>query len=206
VIDFSKVKSLSIPQGKVKDISIAGVKVWKEQTTPTYTVSGVWVFFDYIYLDWGGIREREATVTFTSNGVSFTKMTAKMGNGLYYEDSLIFNPAKDVWTNNAYKTVDFGLEEQSVSEEFYTWLTANASRKQISFTIDGTSYQAYDGMTWEEWVNSSFNTDGYNLGFSVVMFRGGGIVEYSNGDTVRPTDIIMATNYILGSHGGGSGN
>lgn len=30
----------------------------------------------------------------------------------------------------------------------------------ISFTIDGTSYQAEEGMTWAEWVASSYNTIG----------------------------------------------
>ena len=31
----------------------------------------------------------------------------------------------------------------------------------ISFTIDGTSYQADQGMTWGAWVTSSYNTDNY---------------------------------------------
>ena len=31
----------------------------------------------------------------------------------------------------------------------------------ISFTIDGTSYQAEEGMTCLEWVNSDYNTGGY---------------------------------------------
>ena len=31
----------------------------------------------------------------------------------------------------------------------------------ISFTIDGTQYQAIEGMTWEQWVESEYNTDGY---------------------------------------------
>lgn len=30
----------------------------------------------------------------------------------------------------------------------------------ISFTIDGTEYTALSGMTWFEWVNSQYNTDG----------------------------------------------
>lgn len=33
--------------------------------------------------------------------------------------------------------------------------------KKINFTIDGTSYEANEGMTWEQWVNSSYNTDGF---------------------------------------------
>ena len=31
----------------------------------------------------------------------------------------------------------------------------------IAFSINGTSYHGYESMTWQEWVNSSFNTDGY---------------------------------------------
>ena len=33
----------------------------------------------------------------------------------------------------------------------------------ISFTIAGTSYQAEDGMTWGEWVESEYNTNGYQI-------------------------------------------
>lgn len=29
----------------------------------------------------------------------------------------------------------------------------------ITFTIDGTSYQAEEGMTWSEWIDSDYNTD-----------------------------------------------
>lgn len=32
---------------------------------------------------------------------------------------------------------------------------------KITFTIEGISYQAEKGMTWNEWVNSSYNIDGY---------------------------------------------
>ena len=34
----------------------------------------------------------------------------------------------------------------------------------INFTIDQTSYQAEDGMTWDEWVHSAYNTDGFIYG------------------------------------------
>lgn len=32
---------------------------------------------------------------------------------------------------------------------------------KITFTISGIQYQAQEGMTWEQWVNSSYNTDGF---------------------------------------------
>lgn len=31
----------------------------------------------------------------------------------------------------------------------------------VQFTIEGTAYQAEDDMTWTQWVNSKYNTDGY---------------------------------------------
>ena len=31
----------------------------------------------------------------------------------------------------------------------------------LIFTIDGIEYQAEEGMTWEKWVNSDYNIDGY---------------------------------------------
>ncbi len=33
----------------------------------------------------------------------------------------------------------------------------------ISFTIDGASYQAEEGMIWGTWVNSDYNTGGFIL-------------------------------------------
>ena len=33
----------------------------------------------------------------------------------------------------------------------------------INFTIDGTPYQGEEGMTWEEWVNSNYNTGGFKI-------------------------------------------
>ena len=33
----------------------------------------------------------------------------------------------------------------------------------ISFTIDGTEYQAEEGMTWGEWIESEYNTDSWVL-------------------------------------------
>ena len=129
------------------------------EPTTTYTVSGVWVFYDNIYLDYN--KDTEATVKFTSNSTSFTKMTARMGYGLYYNESRVYSPP--TWTNNAYKTVDFGTTPQEVSKTFYEWLTANAN-KQIKFyfyTDSSTlTRTAYEGMTWEEWIDSEFNSSG----------------------------------------------
>lgn len=40
----------------------------------------------------------------------------------------------------------------------------------ISFTISGDEYQAEEGMAWDEWVESSYNTDGFVLAGTYVSF------------------------------------
>lgn len=39
----------------------------------------------------------------------------------------------------------------------------------ISFTLDGTSYRAYINMSWPEWVNSEFNTAGFEHAGSYII-------------------------------------
>lgn len=45
----------------------------------------------------------------------------------------------------------------------------------IEFSIDSTTYQAEEGMTWEEWLNSKYNTD-------VFYPDGYGYVSHPNGN------------------------
>ena len=57
----------------------------------------------------------------------------------------------------------------------------------INFTINGTSYQALEGMTWEEWVNSEYNTDDWYIGDD-------GLITQNNAafiDGAYDSDIII---------------
>ena len=66
----------------------------------------------------------------------------------------------------------------------------------ITFAIDGTVYQAEEGMTWEEWVNSKYNSDGYSTTmFGQIANNSGNYVCYKNGlsvgDSVSASEIII---------------
>ena len=52
----------------------------------------------------------------------------------------------------------------------------------ISFTIDGTTYQAESGMTWFEWVNSEYNTGGFFLSVGSI-----------NNDNNRPKVMYLTS-------------
>ena len=63
--------------------------------------------------------------------------------------------------------------------------------KLITFAIEGVSYNAIEGMTWGEWVDSSYNTAGLVLsGASIVDEREYKVYNSTNGL------VITSNNYI----------
>ena len=96
--------------------------------------------------------------------------------------------------------------------ELNNWLDNNVSgtagedtpsqKKIISFTIANTNYQAEEGMTWKEWVESQYNNDGYICLGDVV--QGHGTVCY-NGKTVSLSEQIKSnTAYTMSNPSGGN--
>ena len=69
----------------------------------------------------------------------------------------------------------------------------------ISFTIakgsSSTSYQAEQGMTWTQWVSSSYNTAEFYISGTSVYEKGGSFAI----ESVNSTDAIIANHaYTLG--------
>ncbi|HIS12908.1 MAG TPA: hypothetical protein IAB40_07365 [Candidatus Onthocola stercoravium] len=82
----------------------------------------------------------------------------------------------------------------------------------ISFSISGTSYNAEEGMTWEEWVVSDYNTDKdvigcaqdalYHLSSGSFSGPGGGYPIYSSGVyTICTSEISTEENYYYDTSG-----
>lgn len=67
----------------------------------------------------------------------------------------------------------------------WTITTEQVTIESIEFTIDGISYQAEEYMTWKEWANSEYNTDGY----STPMF-GLGEIPINSPDNTKTVHII----------------
>lgn len=75
----------------------------------------------------------------------------------------------------------------------------------INFGISGSPYQAEEGMTWGDWVNSSYNTTGFYIaGQSVHPYNSEMTIAYTNGYDVSPTEQINNNeSYVYKSIGGG---
>ena len=95
--------------------------------------------------------------------------------------------------------------EDATNPDLISWLQENGNLVNlINFSINTVSYQAEDGMTWEEWVNSSYNTDGYTIGnamgFSAVQ-KGN---NYITGSSSPSTTLIESDKkYTTNSYTGG---
>lgn len=70
------------------------------------------------------------------------------------------------------------------------WTVVNDG--DITFTVNGTRYYAEEGMTWEEWINSEYNTDGFTAE--------GNIVNYGTSILTDNYRMLMKTELIINEH------
>ena len=65
----------------------------------------------------------------------------------------------------------------------------------ISFSIEDFQFQAEQGMTWYEWVNSEYNSDGkcvYNAGADTIRFVEYSLDVLSSNTPVKGSDSILS--------------
>jgi len=77
----------------------------------------------------------------------------------------------------------------------------------ISFTIGDMSYQAEEGMTWAQWVASSYNNNGWDVNSEGHIYRYHATVTTDTNQTTycNSTDEIIAGNaYGVATTPGGS--
>ena len=72
----------------------------------------------------GGINHEE-NVQFISNGKNYSRITLYGFPELYYDNDFVYALDKGWMLGEEYRTLTF--DNQTVSEEFYTWFTANAT-------------------------------------------------------------------------------
>ena len=169
------------------------------------------------------------------DGAFFSSLSGVYGWGIGYE----FDPSGGLapaantigldWNDikNTYTVSDFTLEFRGGTDmtntsliswlKQYGQLTSHTMPTStiISFTVEGTTYQAEEGMTWQQWVDSDYNTKGaYMLstssGNAVFWESINGIDFYAvaNGDTQVTTDDVITQDYAYTTvrvrHGGGA--
>ena len=96
------------------------------------------------------------------------------------------------------------LMSGNMSDKCYVYFDKEAST--ISFTIDGTVYNAEEGMLWNEWVDSIYNTSGFNIewyefyGYNIIVNTSANAIALNVGDYEplnASTAIISGYDYQL---------
>ena len=131
----------------------------------------------------------ELSYTVTANGAS----VAAGG------EILAVNP-KDGKIGTA--TLTFDIDESTIQYAgtytgTATFTIAVKDAPTINFTIDGTAYQAEEGMTWAEWIDSASNTIGLYLRDSADGVYWSWCCLIDATDAVKASDVIEAGAYTL---------
>lgn len=94
--------------------------------------------------------------------------------------------------------VDFNINAAEV-------VNNNEEVNLILFKLNETPYQAEDGMTWVQWVDSAYNTDGYTISGDYIVNQLNYRVFYS-GSPVGKSDTIVSNRLyqVIFNGGGGS--
>lgn len=135
-------------------------------------------FMDYAdYPSSAGARIKYVNITYRDSSLS----ASYIGLSEFDTDTNIGYIAYDKTTGSIILDDDV-LETFPAGKYMYiVWDSNQSSSNLIAFAIEGTSYQAESGMTWGEWVDSEYNTDGYMV---AEGFFNEGIYRRNNGSNV----------------------
>ena len=96
------------------------------------------------------------------------------------------------------KMIKTPISSSNNSASFTVTLNAvpNEPVEMINFYIDGVTYQAESGMTWAEWIGSSYSTNDVSLQSGVVYING---LYVFTSKAVLGTDTIISNYYYYSS-------
>jgi hypothetical protein len=137
-------------------------------------------------------QQEEAAVTIEYNGSVIASLKAGQTATLPCKDTLMHT--------DLVVSVPDGMGGSV--EEWDGSYTVTDAVELISFTVDGTSYQAEDGMTWREWVESEYNTGGFYISNSAIHRPSAGYI--SDEGALADNAIISGKAYKTKAGGGGA--
>ena len=121
--------------------------------------------------------------------------------------------------NNAGEILDSSIVFVKDSNEIYThgeeyqfvgWSKLIPPKQIITFSILSVIYQAEEGMTWGDWINSNYNTDGYYITKNNKI-KNSTTYDYIYDSTLHDTTGVYSIDIIwkdhkYSSYGGSTGD
>lgn len=145
---------------------------------------------------WGAVSTLTLTLGTKISGVAneylFQFTSGSEPTTLILPNSIKFNSDFTVEANKIYQI--------SILNGLGTVMSWENNLKLITFTVGGVKYEAEENMTWEEWCNSEYNTDGFYISNNLT-YKGDKYI-YSYGEPY--TVILNNGEYTLYQPGGGA--
>ena len=159
--------------------------------------------YDY---DGAGCYDNDWLFLTVMNSYGEWTMTPSLTNQNYafiiYKDGYIYADGYVSFKNHSTRPV-FYLSTTSTYSYAGNGSKANPYRyynlSLISFTIDGTTYYAEEGMTWQEWVDSPYNLASAYISSYEVKINNYKITLDGWDTCVGTSDTINNYDYVLGS-------
>lgn len=148
-----------------------------------------------------------ATYTVVNNetdvGASYIVNSINLSNSEYFSVTTDASIARNIaakGTNTitvTVKMVKTPVDSSKSSSTITINLTATP-KNIISFRIDSSSYKAVEGMTWGEWIDSSYNNGGFKNSGSYVALSTGGYILNGSSYVLVSSPIETGKSYITG--------
>lgn len=148
-----------------------------------------------------------ATYTVVNNetdvGASYIVNDINLSNSEYFSVTTDASSARNIaakGTNTitvTVKMVKTPVDSSKSSSTITINLTATP-KNIISFRIDSSSYKAVEGMTWGEWIDSSYNNGGFKNSGSYVALSTGGYILNGSSYVLVSSPIETGKSYITG--------
>lgn len=199
-------------------------------------LAGTWVFNDTVNGIGLPATQTIYNVNFTTNNTAYNQIkfiedTRLRIEDLGYNNTSVYNNT-DGWAGEAYKTITITSKLSEVADgSILDWLKANATKQTTTSSFSMYVYSTFidsftfqDGMTWRDFVNSSYNPDySYTPNYKRfafgdttsdnpdIYFNSSGSLNYVRfniaGSILKANDyIIDGHNYNISSGSGGGAN
>ena len=140
----------------------------------------------------------------TTEGAELTYTVTKDGENVAAGGEILAVNPTDGKTGTA--TITFDIDETAIQyagtytgSATFTIAVKDAPKTIINFTIGEDTYQAEEGMTWGDWVNSEYDNDEFRVDINAIkkglsfVSNGGSNIVYTN------NQITANAAYVFGS-------
>lgn len=150
---------------------------------------------------WDGVSTLTLTLGSETSGVA-NEFLFQFTSGS--ESTSLILPDDIKWTNDEAPVIEANKIYQISILKGLGSVMSWGNIQLINFTIIDIEYQAEEGMTWNDWAESKYNSIGFLTSDTYICHPNGyGCVSYMN-NLVNISDIILPASYVLyqGSGGG----